>query len=112
MHCHVTSIVTRPGRVAHENNWTAPQVTDAIAHGDVFYTLSEATGKVAEVESFTCRTCGQEWIRTGEQAVADNTLESLPPADGHPGTGAVSPRAAICGGNDGGRSEASLVLMA
>ena len=112
MHRHVTSVVTGRGRGTHESSWTAAQVIDAIAQGHLFYTVGEATGKVAEIESFTCPMCGQEWIRTGEHAVADNTLELLPPADGHPGTSAESPRATTGGGSDGGWPKTPLALMA
>jgi hypothetical protein len=101
VHRHVTSVVTRPGRGTYESNWTAAEVTDAIDHGHRFYTVSDTTGKVAEIESFTCPICDQEWITTSEHALADNRLESLPPADGDPGAGGGQARLATGSGSDG-----------
>ena len=50
--------------------------------GDSFYTQSESTRKIAEIEIYTCDICGQEWIRTNENAVENGKLESLPYANG------------------------------
>lgn len=97
IHRHVPSVVTRPGRSGYEGNWTAAEVSDAIAQGDSFYTLSESTGKVAEIETYTCPICGQCWIRTDDQAVADNQLEALPHANGHARSGVDLTREVVGG---------------
>lgn len=52
-----------------------------MADGETFYTQSEATGKIAEIEIYTCDICGQDWIRTGEHAEENGKLESLPHAN-------------------------------
>lgn len=83
-HRHVTSVVTGPAPGRRERNWTAGQLQEAVAGGDSFYTQSESTGEIAEIEIYTCDICGQEWIRTNERVVEDNKLESLPHANSDP----------------------------
>lgn len=79
----MASVITGPGLWRRDRNWTVSEVRAAIVQGDFFYTESESTGEVAKIESYTCPICGQGWIRTSEDAKADNKLESLPYANGH-----------------------------
>ena len=83
VHPHVTSVGTGRTGWRRDRNWTVAQVLGAMDNGDTFYTQSESTGKITEVEAYICPICGQRWIRTCGRVAEDNKLETLPHANSH-----------------------------
>lgn len=57
--------------------WTVAEIYAAMDKGDVFYTVSPSTGKVAIVHKWTCSWCNLRSIRSAADAVTDNNLDSL-----------------------------------
>lgn len=53
-----------------------PTVRRNIQNGVRYFTKSESTGKVADVEPFDC-SCGVKTIRSKADAVRDNNLDNL-----------------------------------
>ena len=77
-HGHIVSVGTGTTPQQYSQTWTVAQVLAAIGRGDLFYTQSVSTGKVAKVEPYTCHICSRQGIRTTADAVKDNNLDDLP----------------------------------
>lgn len=58
--------------------WTVNEVLTAMREGDQFYTQGKTSGKVAQVEPYTCTRCQRTYIRSAADSVADNNLDNLP----------------------------------
>jgi hypothetical protein len=71
VHGHIMKIGGSTG------SWTPEQARTAMATGEVFYTQSPMTGKIALIEGDTC-SCGEDTVRSAAYAEADNTLDVLP----------------------------------
>ncbi len=69
-HAHIIAVGTGTDSKQANKGWTVDQVWAAIDRGDTFYTKGETSGKVAEVEKFTC--CGRKTLRSAPDAVKDN----------------------------------------
>ena len=67
---------TDPGR--YNRRWALDEVLSAMDGGDRFYTQGVQSGRVANVEKYTCVNCRRTFIRSTADAVADNNLDNLP----------------------------------
>ncbi len=76
VHPHIVSVGTGTPQ-GYTRTWPVDEVLAAMGRGDVFYTESPSTGRVAKVEAYTCTVCGRRWIRTTADAVTDNNLDNL-----------------------------------
>lgn len=77
-HAHIVAVGTGIITTEYTRKWTLDEVLKAMKGGDTFYTKGAQSGKVAEVERYTCRPCQRDYIRSDADAVKDNNLDSLP----------------------------------
>ena len=77
-HQHIVAVGTGNEPRHYTNIWTLDQVLEAMRRGDSFYTQGEQSDKIAEVESYHCTYCRRTYIRSHQDAVADNNLDNLP----------------------------------
>jgi hypothetical protein len=75
-HAHIVAVGTGNNGAANIR-WTLDQVLVAMDRGDVFYTQSPTTGKVAYVHKYQCADCRRTYIRSTPDAVYDNNLDNL-----------------------------------
>jgi len=76
---HIVAVGTGTDAGSATKRWTVQEVWDAIDREDTFYTKGERSGKVAEVEKWTCQTCSppRKTLRSLPDAVEDNNLDDL-----------------------------------
>ncbi|MHB1497632.1 MAG: DUF3892 domain-containing protein [Acidimicrobiales bacterium] len=76
-HEHITGVGASAGdKTAY---WTVQDVRKAIKSGDIFYTVSPGTSKIALVERYTCKVGNREvkTIRSAADATKENNLDNL-----------------------------------
>lgn len=56
---------------------TKNEVVESMNRGNSFYTQSESTGRIAEVEQYSCTSCRSIHIRSKRDSVPDNNLDNL-----------------------------------
>jgi hypothetical protein len=80
-HRHVVAVGTGDEPGVADWRWPLDEVRRALAAGDSFYTVSPTTGRCAGVRIDRCKAagCAARTIRSAQDAVEDNQLESLPP---------------------------------
>jgi Protein of unknown function (DUF3892) len=76
-HAHIVAVGT--GAVASKatQRWTLAETIHAIRSGEVFYTVSPSTNKIALVRVVSCDKCNHTIIRSAADAVTDNNLDNL-----------------------------------
>jgi hypothetical protein len=57
--------------------WALDAVLSAMDLADICYTRGTTSDKVALVQKYMCTQCGRVYIRSAEDAVTDNDLDSL-----------------------------------
>jgi hypothetical protein len=77
-HEHIVNVGTGPAAGgAADRMWTVKVVRKAIKAGtDSFYTVGPESGERADVRRYKCG-CGVKTIRSADDAVEDNNLDSL-----------------------------------
>ena len=75
-HHHIIQVGTGASEAHTDRQWTVDVVRAEISQGTRFYTVSESTWNVAEVELYDC-SCGFKTIKTKCDSVEDNNLGNL-----------------------------------
>lgn len=76
-HAHIVAVGTGTDPHKADQRLTLDQVLAGMDHGDVFYTVSPSTNKIALVEKYVCGQCRRTYIRSAPDAVHDNNLDYL-----------------------------------
>lgn len=78
-HRHIVSVGISGQAAAPARTMTVGEVRNALAAGDVFYTVGPTSGKVAIVHNDICKEygCTIQTIRSAADAVTDNNLDNL-----------------------------------
>lgn len=76
-HQHIVRVGTGSD-AGWSRKWTVNEVLTAMRQGDQFYTQGKTSGKVAQVEPYTCARCQRTYIRSAADRVEDNNLDNLP----------------------------------
>lgn len=74
---HIVAVGIGARSSTYDRRLTIDEVLAAMDRGEVFFTVSESTGKVAGVHKFWCNPCNRYYIRSAPDAVHDNNLDSL-----------------------------------
>lgn len=77
-HRHIIQVGTGAHEAQADRQWTVAEVRAEISQGTRFYTVSESTWKVAEVDRYDC-SCGFKTIKTRVDSIKDNNLDNLRP---------------------------------
>jgi len=75
-HHHIIQVGTGANEPQPDRQWTVDAVRAEISQGTRFYTFSESTWRVAEVDRHDC-SCGRKTIKTKGDSVKDNNLDNL-----------------------------------
>ena len=75
-HRHIIQVGTGANEPQTDRQWTVAAVRAEIRQGTRFYTVSESTWNVAEVDRYDC-SCGFKPIKTKGDSVEDNNLDNL-----------------------------------
>jgi len=75
-HRHIVSVGIGNHPAVTTERMTVTQVRAALDRGQVFYTLSPSSGKIAFVHKYKC-SCGVLTIKSAADAVQDNNLDNL-----------------------------------
>jgi uncharacterized protein DUF3892 len=77
-HAHIVAVGTGTSPDHYDQKWTLNEVLAAMDRGNTFYTQGRQSGRVAEIEKYTCSTCRRIYIRSAPDAIPDNNLDNLP----------------------------------
>jgi len=75
-HQHIIQVGTGANEGQADRQWTVDEVRAEISRGTRFYTVSESTWQVAEVDRYDC-SCGFKTIKTKGDLIKDNNLDNL-----------------------------------
>ena len=77
-HMHIASVGVGGRADSPRRTMTVGEVLNALAAGDVFYTVDPDSGKVAVVRKDTCKEyrCTVQTVRSGTDAVSGNNFDS------------------------------------
>jgi hypothetical protein len=75
-HQHIAQVGTGAHEAHADRQWTVEAVRAEISQGTRFYTVSESTWRVAEVDRYDC-SCGLKTIKTKGDSDKDNNLDNL-----------------------------------
>ena len=76
-HQHIVRVGTGSD-AGWSRKWTVAEVLQAMRAADSFYTQGKVSGKVAQVEPYSCSRCQRTYIRSAADSVPDNNLDNLP----------------------------------
>ena len=76
-HTHIIGVGTGDRPDWADMRWTFRQVLEAMMEGDIFYTRSDATGRVTPLITYRCPMCGSTCLRSLEGSVSDNDLDGM-----------------------------------
>jgi len=76
-HQHIVEVGTGTDPAKANKRWSLAEVIAAMRRSDTFYTQGVNSGKVAEVDPYTCPYCSVTHIRSRADAVPDNNLDNL-----------------------------------
>lgn len=74
---HIVRVGTGVTATQYSRKWTLAEVIKAMDNGDTFHTVSESTGKIAQVVKYQCAVCKGWHIKSSPDAVKDNNLDNL-----------------------------------
>lgn len=74
---HIVEVGTGTSAQRADRQWGINEVLLAMQTGDVFYTKSESTGKIAYIDAYHCHRCSKTFIRSKPDAVLDNNLDNM-----------------------------------
>lgn len=75
-HGHIIAVGVGTDPSKADSRETVEAVRGNLGAGDIYYTFSESTSKVALVHRYDC-SCGVKTIRSAPDAVYDNNLDNL-----------------------------------
>lgn len=74
---HIVAVGIGDDPDSADERLTLEEVYEALDSGDTFYTQSKSTGAKANVDKYSCSSCGQSTLRSDADETEENNLNNL-----------------------------------